>query len=175
MDRKPIAAEDFNTNIFHILDKGWMLLTAGDMKSSNPMTISWGFMGTFWFRPVVIVGVRPQRYTFEFIEKHDSFTLSAFPEEHREVLNLCGTKSGRDTQKVEECNLTPIPSKEIDAPGYDEADLIIECRKIYADAIEEEHFLEKSIIDACYPGKDFHKLFFGEVVHISGTDKYLKS
>ncbi len=173
MELKKIAVENFNTNIFNLFNQGWMLLTAGDMQGKyNPMTISWGFMGTFWFKPLVIVGVRPQRFTCEFMEDYNSFSLCAFPEELKSALSFCGANSGRQTDKVKDSGLTVIECDKIEAPAYEEAELIIECRKVYADQLDGKSFLEKAIINECYKERDFHKLFFGEIVNIRGLDKY---
>ncbi len=173
MEREQIDIADLNVNIFNVLNSGWMLLTAGDYRSHNCMTVSWGFLGTFWARPVAIAGVRPQRHTFQFMEQADSFSLCAFPEQYRDALTFCGTKSGRDCDKVEETGLTPIRLEEVEVPGYAEAELIIECRIVYADELRGKNFLEKSLVGEIYPNRDFHKMFFGEVVNITGTDKYI--
>lgn len=173
MELKEIAISDLKVNIFDVLDKGWMLLSAGDYRKHNCMTVSWGFMGTFWRKPVVIAGVRPQRYTFDFIDDSEEFSLCAFPEEQREALKFCGAKSGRDCDKVTETGLTPIRLDTVEVPGYVEADLIVECRIVYSDSLSGKNFLDKSIIGDVYEQRDFHKLFYGEVLKISATDKYL--
>jgi flavin reductase (DIM6/NTAB) family NADH-FMN oxidoreductase RutF len=175
MDRKQIALDSFNTDIFKILNKGWMLLTSGDADAGkvNTMTISWGFMGTIWNKPVVIVAVRPQRHTLEFIEKYGNFTICSFPEHKRDMLSLCGSNSGREIDKIKECGLTAVPSVRISSPGFDQAELIVECRVIYKDVLKESNFLIPQIIDQCYPAKDFHHVYFGEVLNISGTEKYV--
>ena len=91
---------NYKTDIFGTYDKEWALLTAGSMDNFNTMTISWGGMGTLWGKPVVTVYVKPIRYTYEFLEKNDYFTLSFFPEEYRADLLTLGTKSGRDGDKT---------------------------------------------------------------------------
>jgi len=175
MNRQKITPDNFNTEIFKILNKGWMLLTSGDFQESraNAMTISWGFMGTIWNKPVMIVAVRPQRYTREFIEQCDNFTVCSFPEEEKVALSFCGSNSGRDVDKIKESGLTMIPSAQISSPGFEQAELILECRVIYKDDLEENNFLDQQIIDQCYPGNDFHRVYFGEIMNINGTDKYI--
>jgi flavin reductase (DIM6/NTAB) family NADH-FMN oxidoreductase RutF len=175
MNRKKIELDSFNAGIFKILNKGWMLLTSGDAGTgkANTMTVSWGFMGTIWFKPVVIVAVRPQRYTREFMEKYDNFTVCSLPEDKKEALSFCGGNSGRDVNKIKECGLTMIRSEHISSPGFDEAELIIECRVIYKDDLKGENFLDWKIISQCYPGNDLHRIYFGEVMKISGADKYI--
>ena len=174
MERHTIAIEEFNSNIFQILDKNWMLLSGGDYeeKRYNFMTISWGLMGTMWFKPVVMVGLRPQRYTLEFIEQFDSFTLSAFAEEQRQALAFCGANSGRDCDKVAASGLTPEAAVKVAAPTFREAELVIECKKLYHDNLKAKNFNDKSILAKCYPERDLHNIFIGEVVHISGIEKF---
>jgi len=176
MDLKEIAVDNFNANIFSVLNQDWMLLTAGDFHGHkfNCMTVSWGFMGTFWSKPVVIAGVRPQRFTSEFMDDYESFTLSAFAEEYKQALSFCGANSGREVDKIRQAGLTAEASDKVSAPGYAEAELIIECRKIYGDRLEPKNFIDKSIISECYKNRDFHKLFFGEVVKIRGAAKYCR-
>ena len=176
MKREKIEIDNFNSNTFSLFNKDWMLLTAGNFKENkfNTMTISWGFFGTFWFKPIVIVGVRPQRHTFDFMEKGEEFTISSFNSELKDKLMFCGKNSGKDVDKIKETNLTPIKSENISSPGFDEAELIIECKLIYSDLLDKESFLENIIPDEVYANGDFHKLYFAEVQNISGISKYQK-
>lgn len=129
------------------------------------MTVAWGSLGAMWNKPFVQVVVRPVRYTYEFMERYDTFTLCAFPEAYRKALSLLGSKSGRDSDKIAESGLTPIPSTKVTAPGFAEADLIVECRKIYWDDFDPAHFLLPEIAQN-YPQKDYHRVYFGEIVAI---------
>ncbi|WP_176014293.1 flavin reductase family protein [Victivallis sp. Marseille-Q1083] len=169
-----IAPEEFNCRIFQLLSKRWMLLAAGDLAAGkfNAMTVGWGMMGTMWNLPVVTAAVRPQRHTLEFMNEYETFTLSAFPESCRAILAFCGSHSGRDEDKFAACNLTLAAASRVAAPAFAEAELVIECRKIYIDKLLGKNFLEKSILKDCYPQRDFHHLFIGSVVHISGTEAY---
>jgi flavin reductase (DIM6/NTAB) family NADH-FMN oxidoreductase RutF len=115
--------------------------------------------------------VRPSRYTYEFIEQYDTFTLGAFPEECRDAMLLLGTKSGRDGDKIAESGLTPIASALVAAPSFAEAELILECRKIYWADMDAAHFLDVSI-ESNYPNKDYHRIYFGQIVAIYGSDAY---
>lgn len=166
MQRDTIDLKTFDTNIFRLFGDDWMLLNVGTFTNMNPMTIGWGFLGTFWSRPIAIVGVRPQRHTFQMLEEADSFTLTAFPPEMRRVLSYCGSHSGRNEDKVAACKLTPIASKTVNAPGFDEANLIVECQILYRDQLDKAGFVETAIIEEIYPGADFHHLVWGEVRHI---------
>lgn len=171
--RKPISFDAFNINPFHLFHNQWFLLTCGDFSSGhyNSMTIGWGSLGIMWSKPFAQVVVRPGRYTFEFMNRYDSGTLCCFGEPYREALSLLGTRSGRDGDKIKESGLTPITSVNISAPGFAEADLILECKKMYWQDLDNSHFLLPEIEEK-YPEKDYHRMFFGEIVGIFGTEKF---
>jgi flavin reductase (DIM6/NTAB) family NADH-FMN oxidoreductase RutF len=174
MTRKPISFEDLRTNGHLTWSKQGMLLTSGDFAAGhfNTMTVGWGSMGVMWGRPFVQVVVRPTRYTYEFMEQYESFTLCAFPETHRQALQILGTRSGRDGDKIAEAGLTPIASTLVPAPGFAEADLIVECRKMYWQDMDPAHFLDPAI-ENHYAKKDYHRIYFGEAVAINGTEAYV--
>ncbi|OQA86346.1 MAG: Flavoredoxin [Lentisphaerae bacterium ADurb.Bin242] len=176
-NRKMIPPEEFAANLFDLFHRKWFLLTSGcfGTRQFNTMTVSWGFLGEMWMRPTAIAVVRPQRYTLEFMDRYDSFTLCAFGESFREALKLCGAKSGRELNKVEAAGLTAIPSESVSSPGFQEAELILECRKVYRGEFRKECFLDKMIPQEFYPGKDFHRIFVGEITQISGTGAYRRN
>lgn len=173
MTREAIPIEDLNVRIHHLWDVQWLLLTAGNFatKTCNTMTVSWGSLGVMWNRPFAQVVVRPVRHTFGFIEKHPTFTLCAFPGEYQDALQLLGSKSGRDGDKIAESGLTPQASSVVAAPGFAEAELVLECRKMYSDDVDPARFLDPAV-DRYYPDKDYHRIYFGEIVAITGTAKY---
>ncbi len=173
MENQVITAQELRVRIHSLWQKGWFLLTAGDFedKKFNSMTVSWGSMGVMWEKPFVQVVVRPTRFTYKLIEQSPDFTLCAFPEQYRKALSLLGTKSGRDSNKIKESGLTPCKSSKVISPSYIEANLVIECKKIYADTIKPEGFAEESL-EGHYPLGDYHRVYFGEVVSIRG-DKSL--
>lgn len=148
-----------------------MLLAAGDGRSYNVMTVAWGSLGVMWDKPFAMVVVRPTRHTRGFIDAGDSFTLSAFSEEHREKLSYCGSHSGRDGDKVKASGLSPVASRKVSVPSFEEAELVIECRKIYFDDFAPQNFLADYIHEK-YPQRDYHRMYFGEIVSIEGTSKY---
>lgn len=154
-------------------EHGWFLLTAGDFASGqfNTMTVAWGGTGIMWGRPVVQVVVRPSRYTFGFMNDHDTFTLTAFPQEYKKALGLLGTKSGRDGDKISESGLTPVAAQVVAAPTFAEAQLSIECKKLYWQDMQPENFLDPAIHEA-YNGSDYHRFYLGEMVHVIGTEAY---
>lgn len=152
---------------FTAFDKGWMVLSAGDFEKDdwNCMTVSWGVVGTMWHLPVAQTVVRPQRYTREFLDKHDTFTLCAFPESCRKALQILGSKSGRDGDKVAESGLCPVASTTVAAPSFAEAELVLECRKIFRQPMTPEAILDPRAL-AVYPTCDYHIIYIGEVVAV---------
>ena len=173
MTRQLIPFAELIVKPHHLWNEQGLLLTAGDLAARhfNAMTVGWGSLGMMWGRPFAQVVVRPSRYTREFMEQYDTFTLCAFPEAYRQALNLLGTKSGRHGDKIAESGLTPIPSTQVAAPGYAQADLIVECRKIYWADFDPAHFLDPRI-EKNYPQKDYHRIYFGEIVAIWGEEGY---
>ena len=172
---KPIDPKELTGNTFKLIDNTWMLITAKKYKSDNKfntMTASWGGVGIMWGKPVAWCVIRPVRYTYEFIEEADYFTLSFFPDEYRKALNILGTKSGRNTDKVTESGLTAFDFSEVDKAGevknkiiaFKEANIIMTCRKIYYQDINPANFKDESIDKSCYPNKDYHRMYFGEII-----------
>ena len=173
-DRQEIVFDEFNANPFQLFNRQWFLLTAGDYAAGkfNTMTVSWGYIGFMWGFPSAIVAVRPQRHTLGFIRQCSSFTLSAFSEDYRAALQLCGSRSGRDLDKIAAAGLTPEASAKVSAPVFREAELVLECRKVYQDKFLPEGFTDPAIGEKVYPGNDYHQIFAGEIVRIAGTDKF---
>ena len=126
----------------------------------NTMTASWGGLGILWERKVATCYIRPTRYTFEFTERSPYFTLSFFDEKHRKKLTYCGTHSGRNTDKIREAGLTPV--KEGGFVYFEEARLVLACRKLYYQDIGPERFLDPKI-ENMYPQKDYHRMYIGEI------------
>jgi len=158
-----IDIESVNENFFSLLNNDWMLVTAGEMDDFNTMTASWGTLGMLWNKPVAVIFVRPHRYTYEFVEKYPYFTLSFFETRYKDILNYCGQHSGKNVDKVKETGLIPyvLPSG---AVTFEQARLIIECRKLYFDDLKHDHFIDKEIIHRAYPSKDFHRFYIGEIM-----------
>ena len=173
MIRKPIDVVDLLVKPHHLFHQQWVLLTAGDYAKGNfnTMTIGWGALGTMWSKPFAFVAVRHSRFTFEFMEQYDSFTLTAFPEEYHDALSLLGTKSGRDGDKIAESGLTPQAADVVTAPCFREAEIVIECQKMYANDLNPAHFLDDAI-HKHYPNDDYHRIYYGHILHAAGTDAY---
>ncbi len=145
-------------NVFDLINKQWMLVTAGSKDHFNTMTANWGGMGVIWNRPVAFIFIRPQRYTFQFTEKEPIMTLSFFDEQFRHALNICGIKSGRDTDKIRESGLTPMETS-LGSMAFAEARYIFECRKLYAEQLKADKFIDPDICGKIYPQKDFHQMY----------------
>jgi len=160
---KKIDPAKLSVEIVNLWDKQWFLLTSGTLDDCNMMTVSWGSIGCMWNKPFAQIVVRPQRYTFEYLEKNDSFTLCAFKENYRQALQHLGSKSGRYGDKLNMTDLTLKKSTKISAPAYNEASLILECQKIYYQDLNPEGFLDKSIQDN-YPINDYHRVYYGEIL-----------
>lgn len=165
MSLHPIDPTALSCNPFTLIGKEWALLSAGDISNFNMMTVSWGNMGVMWNKNIVTAFVRPQRYTKEFIDRSDKFTLSFYEEELRPALALCGSKSGRELDKAKAAGLTPV--FENGTVYFQEAKLVLECRKIYTDKIRPEGFLTEEIA-ASYPEKDYHIVYMGEILRVLG-------
>ncbi len=157
------GVEDITDNPFKLINKDWMLVTAGDINSWNTLTASWGTLGILWHKPVATVYIRPTRHTFEFTEKNEIFTMSFFTEEHRDALKFCGSHSGRDYDKAAETGLTPVQAH--GGVAFAEARQVIICRKLYAEDIKPELFLDEKI-EELYPKKDYHKAYVGEIIGV---------
>ena len=163
-DISRLAKED----IISIIGKEWMLITAGDIQHFNTMTASWGGVGFLWGKPVAFVFIRPERYTHDFVEQNDRLTLTFFDEADKDILNFCGTKSGRDYDKVKETGLRPVAT-----PGgnvsFEQARLTIEGRKLYKTRLTAEGFIDKAAFERWYhdkPGGGLHDVYVVEIENV---------
>lgn len=151
--------------VFDLIGKQWMLITAGDTSKFNTMTASWGGLGWLWNKPVAFIFVRPERYTHGFIEQNDRLTLSFFPEEYRKALQICGSKSGRDCDKVKEAGLTPL-AMESGTTSFEEARMVLSCRKLFKTEMTAASFIDKEALERWYnekPGGGFHTVYVVEI------------
>ena len=158
---REITPEELDFNPFQKIGKQWMLIAAGDEKGFNMMTASWGGAGVMWGKPAATVYIRPQRYTKEFVDREETFTMSFFKEEYRNSLKICGSTSGRDCDKIKEAGLTPYFTDA--AVGFEEAEIILVCRKMYTDMIKSEFFIDKESEEKWYPQKDYHMMYIAEI------------
>ena len=155
--------EKFETSAFEVFGKEWALLTAGSIDDYNTMTIIWGGMGTLWAKPVVTVYVKPIRYTYEFMERSDYFTVSFYDEKFRPDLTVLGTESGRDGDKVAKTSLVPV--KADDGVTFKQAKRTLLCKKLYTQKLDLEKFPE-GVAEKFYVNEPAHVMYIGEVIKI---------
>ena len=130
---KKILPENINDNIFKLIGKDWMLVAAQKDGKVNAMTASWGFGGVMWGKNAVVVGIRPQRYTKEFVDNGDTFSITILPESYRETMSYFGTVSGRDEDKIAKTGLTVAHDE--NTPYFEEGRLVLICKKMYSQEI----------------------------------------
>ncbi len=162
MSFKEINAAELNFNPWDKIGKDWFLLTSGDENKWNTMTAAWGSAGLMWRKFTFNAVVRPTRYTYEFMEKNDLFTVSFFSEKYKGALGFCGSHSGRDCDKAKETGLTP---KFIDGTtAFEEADIILVCKKIYAQDMELSLVADE--IKPLNGDEPIHKQYIGEILKV---------
>ena len=156
---KEISAKNIKENLVDMIANEYMLITAGDKTAHNMMTASWGYAGEIWGNDSVMAVVRPQRYTMEFIDKNDYFTLS-FYGDNKAIHKICGSKSGRDCDKTALTGLTP--SFDNNSVYFEEARLVLVCKKQYVDRMKPECFIDKEPLK-WYPIEDYHYMIIGKI------------
>ena len=163
MAHKEISIKKLNVNPVTMFSDGWAILTAGSKNDCNGMTVSWGAIGEIWGKAAMFVFVRPQRYTHDFCDKSDYFTVSCFGGKEREALSFFGSKSGRDYDKFRETGLTA--KADGDYVYCDEAELVFLCKKSAKTILQPENFFDSAIND-CYKANDYHDIYVGEIVKV---------
>ena len=161
---KKIDPKELSQNVFSLIGDQWMLVTAGEKDKCNTMTASWGGLGVLWGKPSATCYIRPQRYTKEFLDANEYFTLTFFAEEYRKALSLCGSKSGRELDKVKECGFTVLEG-EGGAPYFDQAKLALVCRKRFVQRMDSGNIPE-DVKEKFYAQKDYHFIYIGEIVEV---------
>lgn len=146
-----------------LIGKQWMLITAGDKQACNTMTAAWGGLGVLWNVPAVFVYVRPQRYTYTFLEQQDTFSVSFLSEEHREALRYCGAHSGREGDKFAATGLSVF--YEDDTPCIAQARLVLVCRKRHVVDLAPQQFTDPAFL-SYYKANDFHRQYIGEILTV---------
>ena len=157
-----ISPYEMEGNPFQMIDKQWMLITAGNEQKANTMTASWGGLGILWNKPVSFAFIRPTRHTYGFTEREDTYSLCFFGEEYRDALRLCGTVSGRDRDKIAEAGLT-LRHDGV-APYFDEAQTVLICRKLHYQDIDPAGFLDPAIHG--HYNNDYHRVYVGEILQV---------
>lgn len=161
MALRKIVLGDLKLNPFDILNKEWMLLSAGKEKDFNTMTVSWGALGYIWGAPAATAYVRQSRYTRDFIEKYDSFSLTVLKAGYSDQLNRLGSESGREIDKINDSGLTPIILE--GCPAFEQARLVFICKKMFSNEIYEDGFLYKETLDKFYSTRDMHTMYIGSI------------
>lgn len=162
MPLRQIELKALRPEIFSVFGENNALLTAGDRTECNTMTVGWCGLGRIWQLPACTVYVRPERYTYGFMERHDFFTVSVLPRSARETMAFCGTKSGRDVDKFAACGLT-VRYGAGDAPVIEQACWALVCRKRYAQDMKPEFVLDERVLRS-YEHGGWHRMYIGEVV-----------
>ena len=171
--KKEIEVFDYAGDIMKALQKGVLLTTKVDDKV-NSMTISWGMLGIEWAKPIFTVFVRENRFTKEQIEKSMEFTINIpYGEYDKKILGVCGSKSGRNIDKVKELGLTLENPNIISTPGIKELPLTLECKVVYQQKQDEKAITEENRnnfypqdVDGTFPmaNRDYHTAYYGEIV-----------
>ena len=158
-----INVRELPENAVSLIADRWMLVAAGNEDSYNMMTASWGALGEMWGKDIAVTVIRPTRYTYEFMEKEEYFTVSVFGDElKQQIHSVCGSKSGRDINKAEATGLTPV----FDGGVYfEQAQIVLVCKKIYVDDVKPENFADQSLDQKWY-NNDYHRMYVGEIVKV---------
>lgn len=164
MRKREIDIRDYAGDIIRALRPGILITTkVGDKV--NSMTIGWGTLGVIWERPVFVAYVRQQRYTREMLDQCREFTINVpvgdFP---RRALGVCGSKSGRDMDKISAAGLTPVEPEVISVPGIKELPLTLECRVLYRQEQESDQFNDEITRQFYTIETGDHICYYGEIV-----------
>ncbi len=165
---KEIKPEQLQQNPFQLIGGDWMLVTAKTDEKVNTMTASWGGLGVMWNKNVAYVVIRPQRYTKQFVDNASTFSLTFFDNSFRSMLSYMGKTSGRDENKIEKSNLTLLTQE--DTPYFEEANISIFCKKLFAQEIKPDCFIDQTINEKWYPTVDHHTLYIAEITTILVKD-----
>lgn len=158
---KEISPELLRKNPFQAIGNEWMLITAGDKNKVNTMTASWGGLGVMYGKNVAFIVIRPDRYTKEFVDREETFSLSFLEKEYKKTLNYLGSVSGRNEDKIAKSGLT---IEYFDStPYFNEARNVLICKKLFKQALHNESLLDDNLARAWYPSGDFHTLYIAEI------------
>ena len=160
---QPIPVDMLEINPFESFGKDWALVSAGSKRKANTMTVSWGGIGVLWGKNVAFIFVRDSRYTKEFLDQGEFFSISFMSQEYREALNYCGSHSGRDGDKVLQAGLTW--NYKLSIPFIDERSFVVLCHKLSAVKLTEDSFLSPEIAK-WYKDGDLHTMYIGEIIEL---------
>ena len=165
---REITCDKLNENAFNLVGKDWFLFTAEKDGKVNTMTASWGGLGVMWGKDVAFVVIRPQRYTKEFIDTADTFSLSFFAEQDKSKLAYCGKVSGRNEDKIKNAGLTVTTCD--NTPYFEEAKTVLICKKLFNQELNSDSFVDPEILKRWYPENDLHTLYIAEITHVLKLD-----
>ena len=165
MKLHPVEPRELSPELLRAFGTRNALLTAGDRETCNTMTVGWCQAGRLWNLPVCTVYVRPERYTAQFMEEKDYFTVSVLPESEKKTMALCGARSGRDVDKIKECGLTLCHGAG-DAPFFAEAEAVLVCRKLYVQDMDPACITagQEKILPFYGEKGGWHRICTGEIV-----------
>lgn len=158
---KEIKVSEIQDNPFKLIGKDWMLITAGNEEKVNAMTASWGGVGVMWGKPAATCYIRPQRYTKTFVDREERFSLAFFDDSYRKMLNYMGSVSGADEDKIKGSGLNV--SMVDGVPVFEEAKLVLICRKQFAQRLDPENMIDPEIDGKWYPDKDYHTMYIAQI------------
>lgn len=164
MSFKEISINELEVNPFTLIGNEWLLVTAGTENNFNTMTASWGGLGVFWGKNSATIYIRESRYTKQFIDSNDTFTLSFFKDDYKKALSICGSLSGRNVDKVTDAQLSPIFHE--NTTYFNEAKMVFICKKMYHTDIVPENFDNLDFNEKIYPEKDYHTIYIGEILKV---------
>lgn len=156
--------DQMQLNPFQMIGKEWMLITAGTEDKANTMTASWGGVGVFWGKNVITTYIRPQRFTKQFIDANDTFSVCFFDEKYKKTLTYCGKVSGKDEDKITKAGLTTCFYEK--TPYFEEAKLVFICKKMCEAEMNPDNFIDKQADEKWYPQKDYHRVYMGEILAV---------
>ena len=161
---RKISPEEIPGNAIKMISKDWMLITAGGKEKFNMMTASWGGFGVLYNKPVAICFVNPARYTYQLMESGDTYTLTFYTEVYRDALKYCGSKSGRDEDKVAGSGLEPV-EMESGAMAFKQAWMVVECKKLLSQSLSPDAIADPAE-KAKRAAQPMHKMYIGEILNV---------
>lgn len=164
-----VPYDQYLKEVTHHLTSGGIFLTTKAEKV-NSMIIGWGGLTYYWNKPIFLVPVRTSRYTHQALDSTGYFTVSIpMGRDLKKAISFCGTKSGRDYDKLKECGLTAISGQSVPVPIIGECNLHYECQVVYKQTMDPRH-LSSKINEKSYVDSDYHTMFYGEIVTCYTTD-----
>ena len=166
---KECKIKDIKESFSSLIGEKYALVTVADEEKVNMMTASWGSMGILWNKNIVNMVIRPSRYTYDFMMKNDYFTLNFLSDGNEEIYKFCGTKSGRDYDKIAETGLVPVELKN-SAFAFDKSEYVFVCKTLYKQPMNRECFNDADYAEKTYPTDDIHTMFIAEIEEIYVKD-----